>query len=629
MCFIVDSDEAESDPVEELPTGRVRRLRDSKEPNVKPNTRLAKEKQVPIRSSRKRPLTLSEFKIIKPLATPVDANEKTWQYPAIGDGFEGPERLPTGRNSRPTKLKRRLREQVSRPTTYYRALEIVEFKSYEVDFPAQPETPEYAGPIASGVKIAPRETEDAVVSDAALSDDLLIKAEPGPAIPAAAEIVIETIELDTMDVEQDAPQHLDSQAIKMSDASAQESQTEISMPDVPFQAIEVDQELAPVLEEEGEEMAVEENKDVQSDRDENYVDNTEAPQDMPEDNQTDSAPQVEDLLPKRPSQTHEPGLPPPATLIANDDKKRPVTKIKRQVTFSEEVKIQTVVEPESEEEYKSESEDQSQESDGESDKSQSTDSEPEKSQEEEDDWNDSDNDADDEGDDNEGANYPTTKLDDRVGSPELVSSGYYIASSSPAQPHFSFHAERTQSLASIAEDDENVEGDMVLDTDDEIDEVPEPPPYTPQSRKYVEEVADSEDEMLIPTSGATSPEKMLLPGSDGIIYTDYGEESASDDALAMQFRPSETEHKKSQKSFTPGSQHNIDGALQAFFDIALFSKEPQRNFADSGIAMTPPIGNGSSAASCQSHGGAVALSSRPASRKIKRTKTGLEPAATQ
>ena len=246
MCFIDDSDEADSDPVEEPPAGRVRRLRDPKKANARHDARLAKKKQVPLRSSRKRLLTLSGFIVIKPRAAPVSANEKkTWQPSAPGDGFEGRERLPTGRNSRPTKTRKRTRQQIARPTLYYNALEILESKTYEVDFLEGQKTPKYAAPATLGSEIAHHKTEDAMVSDAALSDDLLMEAESGPAIPVDADNVVETIELDAMYVDQDTHQHLDPQAMKIFDASAQESQTEISMPDVPFQTIEMNPELAP------------------------------------------------------------------------------------------------------------------------------------------------------------------------------------------------------------------------------------------------------------------------------------------------------------------------------------------------------------------------------------------------
>ena len=630
MCFIAGSDECDGDPIEEPPLGRVRRLRNPKNDNIRPITRLIKEKQVPTRSARKRSLTLTTCKIIKPLAVPVGTNEKrTWQLSAIGDGFDGSERLPTGRKPRGTKARRRPRQQINRPTLYYKALEIVESKTYEVGFLERQDTPQHAGPAAPGFEITHHEMEDAVAFAAALSGDLLMEAESCPALPVDADKVIETIELDAMDVKQDIPQHLESQAIKMK--SAQESHAEISLPGVSFQAIRMDIELAHVSEEEGEEMDVEGNNYVQSYQDENDADNAEAPQDMSRGMQTDSAPQMQDLLPKHPDQMQEPGLPPLARLIGNDDKKRPATtKIKRQVTFSEEVKIQTVVEPESEEEYESEPEEQSQESNSESDKSQSTDSQAEKSHEDDDDSNGSDGDADDEDDDEDGGGYPTTKPENRVWSPELVSSGYYVRSSSQAQPHISFNDCETQSVALNAADDILEDGIMMLDVDDEINELPESPEspqytpqYTPQSRKYLEEIADSEDEILILTPRFISADK-VAPGTEGVIGTDYCEEDKSDD-LDTHSRPSEDVHKLADIPSARGSGHNLTRPAPPFFRVAHFLTGVQTNFADSAVAMMPQNTRAIFAASKQSRGSQTAPISPPSVfRKISRAKTGLQ-----
>lgn len=630
MCLIADSDEGDSDPVEEPPAGRVRRLRNPRIDNAKPNALLTKKKQVLARSARKRLLTLSGFKIIKPPAVPVGVNEKkTWQLPVISDGFEGSERLPTSRNPRSTKARRRPRQQITLPTLYYKALEIVESEIYKVDFLKTPETPQHAWPAALDVEIAHHAMEDVVVS-AALSDDLLREAESGPAIPVDAHKVVQTIELDPVNVEQETPQHLDPQAMKMSKASAQESQAEISMPDVSFQAIGVDQELARVLEEEGEEMEVEGNKEVQSHQEENDADSAEAPRDMSGGMQTDSAPRVEEPLPKHPGQTQDLGLPPPATLFVNHNKKRPLTiKIRRQVTFSDEVEIQTVVELESEEEYESESEEQSQGSDSESDKSQSTHNEAEKSQQDDDDSYGSDDDADDEDDDEEGGGYLTTKLDNRIGSPELVSSGYHVESSSPAQPHFISNSRGTQSIASTSSDDDILEdGIMMLDVDDEINELPDSPQYTPQytpqSRKYLEEIADSEDEMLILTSRATSAERMV-PGSEGVVDTDYDGEDKSDGVLEIHSRPSEDANGPADIPSAWASGHNLTRPAEPFFGIARSRKGVQTKLADSGLVMTPPTTYSSFVALELSRGSQTAPITPPlVYRKIKRAKTGLQ-----
>ena len=631
MCFIAASDECDSDPIEEPPVGRVRRPRNPKNDNIRPVARLTK-KQVPARSARKRSLTLTTCKIIKPLAVLVGTNEKkTWQLSDIGDGFDGSERLPTGRKPHGTKARRRPRQQSTRATLYYKALEIVESKTYEVGFLGRQDTPPHAGPAAPGFEIAHHEMEDAVAFAAAVSGDLFMEGEYCPALPVDADKVVKTIELDAMDVKQDIPKHLDPQTIKMS--TAQESHAEISLPDVSFQAIKMDLELAHVPDEEEEEMDMEGYNDVQSDQDVNDAHYAEAPQDMSWGMQTDSAPQVRDLLPKHPGQMQEPGLPPLARLIAKDGKRRPVTtKIKRQVTFSEKVKIQTVVEPESEEEYESEPEQQSQASDSESDKSQSTDSEAEKSHEDDDDSNDSDGDADDEDDDDEeGGGYPTTKFENRVGSPELVSSGYYVRSSSPGQPHISFNACETQSVALNPADDDILEdGIMMLDVDDEINELPElpespqyTPQYTPQSRKYLEEIADSEDEILILTPRFTSAER-VVPGSEGVVGTEYCEEDKSDD-LDTHSRPSEDVHEPADIPSAPGSGHNLTRPATPFFGVARFLGGVQTNFADSAVAMTPQNTHASFAALEQSRGSQTALIS-PSSvfRKIRRAKTGLQ-----
>lgn len=619
MFFIASSDEADSDPVEEPPSGRVRRLRDSKKATVKRSARPIKEKQIPIRSSRKRPLTLSEFKVIKPLpATVVAKEKKIWQQPAIGDGFEGSERLPTGRHSCPTKPRRRPRQQVIRPTLYYRALEIVESKPFDVDLNTNQGTPEYVRPIALDFTTAHRESQDVLASLESLSDELLMEVESSPASPIGSENVVMTI--DAVDIKHGNQQH--QQAMEILKYPTQPNRTQGLLHNSQLQPAEIDEDPAAVLPE------MEEGEKVQ-DEEENPQSNptvrdpfsTEALPSIREDIKAGTTPQADDGVQQDHVQTRQQMAPPPENPFTDEKKNIPPTKkIKRQVTFSDEVKIQRVVEPESEEEYGSESEEQSQEYDSESDKSQSTNSEEEKSQQEDDDSNGSDDDADDKGDDEGGDCYPTTKLDDRLGSPELVSSGYYVRSSSPAQPHFSFHADRTQPVASIAEDDDNVEGDMILDMDEELEELSDPPSYTPQSKKYVNEIMDSDDEMLIPTSRATSAERMLMPSSDGIIDTDYGEEEPSDNLLAMQSRLSHTEHGATHKPITQGSDDNLNGPGQAFFGVARLSKDLQRNLADSGIAMTPQI---SFAVSEQNRGVQARPVSPPASRKIKRAKTGL------
>lgn len=619
MFFIASSDEADSDPVEESPSGRVRRLRDSKEAIVKHSARPIKEKQIPIRSSRKRPLTLSEFKVIKPLPATIGANEKDISpQPATGDGFEGSERLPTGRHSCPTKPRRRPRQQVTRPTLYYRALEIVESKPFDIDLNTNQGTPEYIKPIALDFATARRESRDVVASTETLPDELLVEVESSTASTITSEIVVMTIH--AMDIKHGNQQH--QQAMEILEAPTQPNRTQGLLHNSQLQLAEIDEDPAAVLPEmeEGEEDQDEEENPLSNLTVQNPVSMEALPR-IREDIKAGTTPQADDGVQQNPVQTHQQMAPPPENPFTDGKKKIPPTKkIKRQVTFSDEVKIQRVVEPESEEEYESESEEQSLEYDSEPGKSQSTDSEEEKSQQEDDDSNGSDDDADDKGDDEGGDCYPTTKLDDGLGSPELVSSKYYVQSSSPAQPHFSFHANRTEFVASIAEDDDNVEGDMILDMDEELEELSDPPSYTPQSRKYVNVIADLDDEMLIPTSRATSAERMLMPSSDGVIETDYGEEEPSDNYLAMQPRLSHTEHGATHKSITEGSDDNLNGTRQAFFGVARLSKDLQRNLADSGIAMMPQT---CFAVSEQNRGAHTRSVSSPASRKIKRAKTGL------
>ena len=111
-----------------------------------------------------------------------------------------------------------------------------------------------------------------------------------------------------------------------------------------------------------------------------------------------------------------------------------------------------------------------------------------------------------------------------------------------------------------------------------------------------------------------------MPGSDGLINTDYGEEEPSDNLLVMQPRPSNTEHGVIHKSNTQGSDDNLYGTKQAFFGVARFSKDLQRNLTDSGMTMTPST---CFAVSEQSGGARISSISPPASRKIKRAKTGI------
>ena len=168
--------------------------------------RSIKDNNIPIRSSRKRPLTLSEFKVIKPLLATVGANEKKiWQQRAIGDGFEGSERLPIGRYSCPTKPRRRLRQQVTRPTLYYRALEIMESKLSDGDFNTNQGTPKCARPISLDFTTPHQQLQDAVGSIELLSDEIPMEVKSRSVSPIDSENVVMTI--DAMDIKPGDQQH--------------------------------------------------------------------------------------------------------------------------------------------------------------------------------------------------------------------------------------------------------------------------------------------------------------------------------------------------------------------------------------------------------------------------------------
>ena len=91
-----------------------------------------KKKQIPVRTKpqSQRADYFASFKVIKrPEST--NSNQMSTLKPlVVGDGFEGLERLPTGRPLLSANQRRQTRPRIAPPPKYYRSLKIVEDKSY-------------------------------------------------------------------------------------------------------------------------------------------------------------------------------------------------------------------------------------------------------------------------------------------------------------------------------------------------------------------------------------------------------------------------------------------------------------------------------------------------------------------
>lgn len=508
--LVADSENADSDPVEEQTDDGVRSQQAIRQQKPNRNAKSTKRKPLSVRSRRQRSEILVGFKVLKRPAVSADAGQKkTLEGLTVGDAFEGPERLPTGRTVLLAKPRRGTRWQASRPKLYFRPLEIVEYRPYEAAV-QHGESFLHAGHTACDPAADDRAMQQ-VAGTLSVSPERVMEVEPCLSLPMDQGDLKEGVEVSLLiGVEEDAHRKEIAQFLGPSKTRRPRLHTENHVQSHPLDASKLHEESS----------IVSPDAQILPYESEISIVQLKSPHQTSDQTQRHSLPRTEERqkLDPDPTRTHL-ELPHRELVADNDMKTLCGDKSNRRVTFSNEVKIRTEVESEYEDEDDPTSEAQSpadsgRESEQESDQSQDTSEESHaaESLEEYDDKDGLMGDTDDEDHD-----YFTGNHDGRAGSPELVSSGYYAASSGPTQPYFNF---RAYGMAYRSSGDEGSseygEDGMILDVDEELEDLPElSPKHYYASANLDDDLLYSDEEMLIATSRATSAEREFQPGYDG------------------------------------------------------------------------------------------------------------------